>query len=178
MRQTVNLIVGVVLIGLVAVLVIALLWREPSGAPVEPTGEEDGPQGASAEVSVFDLEAGACFNGGEGDEVSSVESVECSEAHAYEVFALADFPATADDYPGNSEIDSFAEATCTGDEFESYVGASYETSVYYTTWLTPTRQSWEKLDDREVVCVLYEPEDPNAPAEPARVTGSARDSGQ
>jgi hypothetical protein len=128
--------------------------------------------------SVFDLEVGDCFNGGEEDEVSTVESVECSEAHAYEVFALANYPAESDEYPGESEIEAFAEETCYGTQFDTYVGTPYAESAYYATWLTPTQQSWEEADDREVVCVLYQPEDPNDPQEPAPVTGSARDSGE
>jgi hypothetical protein len=143
----------------------------------EPTEEADEEEASGEDVSVFDLEVGDCFSGGENGEVSEVSVVDCDDEHAYEVFALVDHEGAADEaYPGDEELEAFADDQCTGDEFESYVGISYEESIYYATWLTPTERSWDELGDREVVCVLYEPEDPSGPVDPRPVSGSARDS--
>jgi hypothetical protein len=148
---------------------------EESAEPTEV--EADKEQASGEDVSVFDLEVGDCFSGGENGEVSEVSVVDCDDEHAYEVFALVDHEAGPDDaYPGDEELEEFADDQCTGDEFESYVGISYDVSIYYSTWLTPTERSWDELGDREVVCVLYEPEDPSDPVDPKPVSGSARDS--
>jgi hypothetical protein len=144
-----------------------------SAEPTEEAGEEEA---SGEDVSDFDLEVGDCFSVGENGEVSEVSVVDCDDEHAYEVFALVDHEGAADDaYPGDEELEEFADNECTGDEFESYVGISYEESIYYATWLTPTERSWDELGDREVVCVLYEPEDPSDPVDPRPVSGSARD---
>ena len=130
----------------------------------------DGGDGQEGETSVFDLEVGTCFNVADDDASSfeTVPAVPCDEAHEYEVFALVEHEAGADEeYPGDDEIDEFAFEECEG-EFEGYVGSDYAESIYYINYLTPSEDTWEE-GDREVVCVLYDPEDDE-------LTGSARDS--
>ena len=38
--------------------------------------------------------------------------------------------------------------------FEPFVGMSYEASVYDYMIITPTPESWDEVDDREVLCAL------------------------
>ena len=46
-----------------------------------------------------------------------------------------------------------AESQCTGSLFTNYVGVSFQASVFNATSINPTQQTWEQLDDREVICV-------------------------
>ena len=59
--------------------------------------------------------------------------------------------------------------TCVA-EFESYVGATYEESALDFSFLTPTQETWDDLDDRTVGCFLYD-------FGLAKLTGSMKDSG-
>ncbi len=133
--------------------------------------DDNGGNGEGETVSVFDLDVGDCFNVDEDSEIiEEVELLDCDAEHFYEVFALVEHPADDDEeYPGEDELDDFAFNECEG-EFEDYVGAAYEDSDYYITYLTPSEQTWA-VGDREVVCVLQF----GLEAEP--VEGSGRDSG-
>ena len=42
------------------------------------------------------------------------------------------------------------------EKFEAFVGKDYESSQLDIFPIYPTRQSWNELDDREVVCALYD----------------------
>ena len=139
-------------------------------------GETDEPGGGGEDVSVFDLEAGDCFNVEEENPsgIESVPVVPCDEPHQYEVYAIVNHP--GDEYPGDDEMDDFATTECQGDAFSSYVGAEYEESIYYSTHLPPNAETWEQ-GDREVVCVLYQPDEED-PDGVRTLTGSARDSGE
>ena len=46
--------------------------------------------------------------------------------------------------------------------FGTYVGIPYADSVLWATMITPSEGSWDD-GDREYVCALYEPEDPEDP---------------
>ena len=126
--------------------------------------------GGGNQVSALDLERGMCFNGGEGDNVGSVSGVNCDEPHENEVFAVLDYPAgSGEEYPGDEELSGYAETECTA-EFEAYVGLDYESSRYHLRTLTPSEDTWAN-GDREVVCILYDPQDD-------QLEGSARGSGE
>ena len=81
---------------------------------------------------------------------------------------VTDFPGNDDEYPGDDELNAFATETCQGDAFEQYVGIDYAVSKYFTDAYLPSEGTWEE-GDREVVCVLYVPDDDE-------LTDSARDS--
>ncbi|MFV0372590.1 septum formation family protein [Microbacterium sp.] len=115
-------------------------------------------------MDVFTLAVGDCFDdeGGDAGEISELPVVPCAEPHDNEVFyefALAD-----GEFPGNDEIYAEADAACL-EEFTSFVGTSYEESVYGFLYLTPTKGGWSELGDRIVQCYLYEPGE--------KLTGSA-----
>ena len=120
-------------------------------------------------TSVFDLGVGDCFNDPDNPtfEVSSVETVECSEAHDNEVYATINYSAT-DSYPGDSEMFEYAAEACL-DPFEAFVGASYISSSLDYAYLTPTQASWNE-GDREILCFLYD-------LDWDKLTGSMRGSG-
>lgn len=114
---------------------------------------------------VFDLGVGDCFNSDDADELSTVQTLDCAEAHDFEVYFVFDYEA-ADDaaYPGTDTLNGSAETGCSG-SFEGFVGRSYDSSELYVYYLTPSPESWDD-GDREIVCSLYLPDE--------KLTGSMR----
>lgn len=115
---------------------------------------------AACGQSVFDLEVGMCFNGAI-DESSSVETVDCTEPHDSEVYALLDY-ADADVFPGQEVLSQYAEDQCVS-AFEDYVGVPYEQSEIFAGTGYPSSETWDN-GDREIVCSLN--------AETGQLTGS------
>lgn len=119
--------------------------------------DEAGQISEAGSVDAFEMRIGDCFNDGSigADAVFSVPGVPCAEPHANEVYAtfdLADGP-----WPGTELVESKATDGCY-DRFAKAIGATYEESDLYFSWLVPTAESWGELDDREVVCFAYEME--------------------
>ena len=56
-------------------------------------------------------------------------------------------------FPGDSSISSQAQTQCTGALFTDYVGVPFNQSEFNATSINPTQQTWEQIDDREVICV-------------------------
>ncbi|HHC09437.1 MAG TPA: hypothetical protein ENK55_12090 [Actinobacteria bacterium] len=105
--------------------------------------------------SVFALEPGMCFDDPADlpAEIAEVELVACDEPHDNEVIAVVTMPDGP--YPGAARAEAFAEEACL-DAFEPYVGVAYEASPLVVSWLTPTAESWDRLGDREVVCIVFD----------------------
>lgn len=125
------------------------------------------------EGDVFSLEVGTCFNDTEsalaGGETSNVPVVECDEPHDNEVFALVELE--GDEFPGNDTVRQVGNEKCLA-EFEDYVGLDYPSSRYAAgPYLTPTEESWERANDREVICALWD-------ANLEKLEGSARGSAE
>lgn len=109
--------------------------------------------GACGKGNVFDLEVGHCFKDpGLAPEISDVETVECTDEHTFEVYAMVEL---ADgDFPGAAEVQESAIQGCFS-RFDDYVGHDYETSELDFSWLAPTTESWD-LGAREIICTLYD----------------------
>ena len=119
--------------------------------------------------NVFSLEVGQCFlddiaSGGE--EVENVDIVDCEKPHLNEIYAVVDLP--EGDFP-LVFIDEDSAEICYN-AFEPFVGQAYEYSIYEVNFLRPTKETWEQLDDREVVCYLFD-------MQGSLKTGSAANSG-
>ena len=109
---------------------------------------------AAGDESAFDLRIGDCFDDPSNfAEVASVPALPCSEPHDNEVFAKVNM--TNATYPGDGSVDDFAMPACY-DAFEAYTGESYEASALDFGYLGPSAESWEQIDDREVICLLYD----------------------
>ncbi len=109
---------------------------------------------AACSPSALAFTIGECVNIPDGDQISDYERVDCAEAHDAEVYALPQHPDAADaPYPGRESLNDFAAERCQG-EFEPYVGIAYEQSTIYFSPLTPSQDSWDQAEDREVVCLL------------------------
>ena len=107
---------------------------------------------------VFTLEVGTCFNdegppGAAAEEISSVPEVDCSEPHDNEVFALIDYTETAS-YPGAEQMTEIGTNLCI-EQFDAYVGIAYLDSELDVFSITPTEDGWNRLNDREIICALY-----------------------
>ena len=107
---------------------------------------------ACSEGNVFDLEVGDCFNigGSSYDTITDVEIVDCSEAHEAEVFARVNIDRSS--YPTFSYFATFAEERCY-DPFRSYVGVSYEESIWYADFIYPDSEAWDG-GERYISCLV------------------------
>jgi hypothetical protein len=133
------------------------------------------PAGASAaaptsveaeDTSVFEVEVGQCVDAetADGEEVSSLPVVDCSQPHQGEIYALPQLP--DGDFPGDAAVTQAAEEECLGQAFTDYVGLSYQESEFQVAPYLPNAESWAG-GDREIVCVI-------ASTEPGSVRGSNR----
>ena len=124
-------------------------------------------------VDAFTIQLGDCFDNtsslasDETGDVSSLPGVPCSQPHDNEVFAIFDLDQPT--FPGSEEISELSFEACL-DRFESFVGVDYESSSLDIAALYPSKESWSRQSDREVVCAVY---DMNA----GKLTGSAKSSG-
>jgi hypothetical protein len=108
------------------------------------------------EGAVSALRVGQCLNQpGTTTDIEEVEVVPCEDPHDFEVFALVELPDGA--YPGDSALSDTAQPACT-DRFAAYVGVEPAESVLATGFLIPSEDGWEG-GDRQVVCLLYEPDE-------------------
>ncbi len=98
------------------------------------------------------LTVGDCLNGADGELVESVDVVDCSEAHDFEVYARPSHAASGD-YPGADALFAWADQRC-WEAFEPYVGVPFEESELYFTNLVPTDESWEQ-GNRRATCMLH-----------------------
>lgn len=103
------------------------------------------------ESGVFTLKVGDCLNDGEtADEVSTVPVVPCDKPHDSELYASATMD--DDEYPGVDATVEFADEVCL-DQFEDFVGISYDESIYGYGIIYPSEDSWAG-GDREVLCSI------------------------
>ncbi len=119
------------------------------------------------DVGVFAMQVGDCYADDATGLIESLPAVPCAEPHDLEVFALFELPAGP--YPGGDAVDAAANDGCL-ERFPGYVGTEYADSVYYFSFLSPTEDGWNAIDDREIVCVLTT--DASGPD-----TGTGRNSG-
>ncbi|GIG29069.1 septum formation family protein [Cellulomonas marina] len=126
---------------------------------VEPErDEETGEVMAAVEANAFALRVGDCIDADEEfteevQDVASVPTVPCDQAHDSEIYAATEM--TDETYPGDETVASAADEFCYG-EFESFVGLPYEDSVLYFSAMYPSPESWELGDDREILCVVVD----------------------
>lgn len=109
---------------------------------------------------------GTCVDFGDtvGADVTELPEVPCGEEHSHEIYALAEVD--LDTYPGFEALEADAQAQCLA-AFEDYVGISAFDSELFFSWLVPTLTSWDKDDDRQIICLIGE-------GNGARLVGSVR----
>lgn len=131
--------------------------------------DDEGDIERAGSVDAFSMQVGDCFDDSffGSDEISEVAGVRCADEHDNEVYALFDIP--GDTWPGDDAVETAADEGCY-ERFESAIGKSYEESILMYTTLYPSKDSWARVDDREVICVAYH-------METEKLTGSVLRSG-
>jgi hypothetical protein len=88
--------------------------------------------------------------------IDEISTVDCDDPHYAEL--IAKFDLDGDDFPGAEAVATDAFEGCTS-RFEDYVGIDYNSSIYYLDEgiVTPTEDTWNEADDREVLCFAYDP---------------------
>lgn len=115
-------------------------------------------------TGVFSLEVGDCIDTPDLEAIEAIHVVDCGDVHGAEVYAS--FQLDDGDFPGTQAVTAEAEGLCL-EAFEEFVGVAYNTSELYATTVTPTEDSWDRLEDREVLCLIVDPG--------AAATGTMRD---
>lgn len=144
------------LLALPAALTLALTACGDSLTGDETERDESGDVVEEGEVGALSLQVGDCLDSAVQTEVDQVPVVPCAEPHDSEVFALFDLP--DGDFPGAEAVIEEAETGCAGDRFSDYVGIEYLQSQYLISYLLPTEQTWDAVDDREIVCLVTGPD--------------------
>jgi hypothetical protein len=125
--------------------------------------ERDGDTGeiteAEDQADVFALRVGDCLNvadmGGEAEQgVATVAARPCGEAHDAEVYASTTM--TDESFPGDQAAKDQAGEYCLG-EFANFIGLTYDQSGLDVRYLAPTQETWEGIDDREILCIVTDP---------------------
>ena len=143
------------LLGLAVVLALPVGCSKDTKSKRDPSGTVT----KAGDWSTFDLRAGDCLLPPpdlKGD-VENLPVVPCAENHTQEVFGLVKHPADA--FPGMGELANFADGKCVG-ELQTSLGVS-PSDGFFVSYLLPSFDSWNKKDDRTVVCVLVFPKEDN-----------------
>jgi hypothetical protein len=156
-RRHLSAVFGLLLAGLVLLSACNSAERDDTGQIVK-----------GGDLDVFTVKVGDCFQDPSTLEIEDVSAIPCSQPHDNEVYHV--FKLGGSRYPGDEAIEEAAFDGCLG-PFAAYVGTDYDSSSLDYSWLTPTERSWNELDDREIVCILYD-------AEYNRLTGSMKGSRQ
>ena len=159
-------IAGIVLsalwtVGVLLLIILAVASSTPSG-PVtpttlptasptaEPTTEPPVTTAPSTAISATELQVGDCLNDlTNSTDVSSLPSVDCTQPHEGEVFAVFDLPPGP--YPGADGVDDLVSKGCNARLAEYSPGAPSDDAVGLFS-VYPLEQNWER-GDREVVCI-------------------------
>jgi hypothetical protein len=137
--------------GAVAGLGLVGLGYAGLGGQDASTRDDNGAIVEAGEVGAFRIRLGDCLNGATMGLVESMEGVPCTSPHDVEVYYAFNLPDGA--YAGDDATgDAAAEGCFTA--FAGFVGHDYATSIYDFTTLSPSAESWDQLDDREVLCLL------------------------
>ncbi len=157
-------------VGAVVVAGLGLVGLGYSGLAGEDnsTRDEAGQIVDGGEVGAFRIRIGDCFQDPDlsEEEFESVQAVPCSGLHDNEAYGAFNIP--GDDYPGDESVVEQASLGCY-ERFEAFIGLSYEESLLDFFPMYPTEGSWDGLDDREVVCAIYN-------GDLTQATGSAKNS--
>lgn len=99
---------------------------------------------------VATAEVGACTNTSDlQGEITDIPTVDCSEEHDAQV--IGKFDLDDGDFPGEDAIATAAEEGCR-EQFESFIGISYDESSLLMNFIGPNQSTWEQANDREVIC--------------------------
>lgn len=123
------------------------------GSTTESTSSSSGGSGSNDSgysASIYDVKVGDCFTVPASatliDEITMYSS--CDAPHQYEAYFTATMTGTT--YPGDSAVSKFADEQC-APEFDKWVKDSSKYDYFY---ISPSQESWEQSNDREILCVV------------------------
>lgn len=103
----------------------------------------------------FQLRVGECLPTADTSGlVEEIETVDCAEPHAAEVFHSIAVQESGSDYPGKEELQRQAGGCAAF--FKGFVGKPYDESDLEITYFHPTPESW-KQGDRQILCIVAVP---------------------
>lgn len=125
-------------------------------------GDDEPERGDSGQVSevaenasIFDIAEGDCLGDYSTDtDVQEVDIIPCDQDHAQEVLLITEI--TGDELPSEDEVQEQVRAECVP-AFEEFVGISFDESALDINFLSPSQESWDEQDDRDIVCTIYDP---------------------
>jgi hypothetical protein len=129
------------------VLLPALLL---AGCSAENIRDEDGTVVSAGSWSVFDLRPGDCIS--EFSSEDMVPLAPCDEPHGQEVYSV--ITSTEMSYPGSEALAARADQQCLADLGDLVTQVPEGIPFSY---LLPTETTWQKNNDRAIVCVLIFP---------------------
>ena len=134
------------------VFAVALVAASCGGADTT-TRNESGEIVESGEIDVFTVQIGDCISWPTNtDAIAAFDGVACDEPHDGEIFELFDITGF-DEFPGDEVVGDSANVGCL-DAFEPFVGIAYAESEFFFTTFIPTQETWDQVNDREVICIL------------------------
>lgn len=163
-RAVVTIVALVVAVVAIPVLAIVFLGEEEDerDATFQPLDPLSGPgvDEAGDEQDAFQLGLGDCLLEPAEEEFDTYTDLPCDQPHDLEVFHVVDHPAGDDEpYPGLEEVADHAEDVCVA-AFPDFVGVPWLDSTLETYHIYPVEEGWNILDDREIVCAVYDPAGP------------------
>ncbi|NED93856.1 hypothetical protein G1H11_00820 [Phytoactinopolyspora alkaliphila] len=127
------------------------------GGDDEP--ERDQETGEVSEIvegaSIFDIQEGDCIGEiSSAEEVQEVDIIPCDQEYQQQVYLIQEI--VSDEFPDQETVEAQAEETCVP-AFEDFVGMAYEESDLAIYYLSPSQEGWESEEDRDLVCLVYDP---------------------
>lgn len=105
----------------------------------------------AGEIDVFAVQLGDCISW-DSTEVTRFAGVPCDEPHDGEIYELFDITGF-DEYPGEEVVGELADEGCFV-AFEPFIGIAFAESDFFFTRFAPSQETWEQVNDREVICIV------------------------
>jgi len=91
-------------------------------------------------------------------DLTADDAVSCDENHLYEV--IGSFETDGEEYPGQAELDTQGQTTCSGTIFEDYIGIPEAEAIYTVFTLVPSEEQWD-AGDHTTICFARNGNDPD-----------------
>lgn len=127
-----------------------------SGSGDADRDEETGQVTESANIDVFALKVGDCKMSSATGLIEAVDVVPCEEPHDEEVY----HEFSMEDGEFSEEAVDAASQECVGDAFTTFVGVAWDASALDVYPITPTKDTWDQMNDRVIQCVISDPAGP------------------
>ena len=139
----------------IALVPFPLLAACSSAATEDAERSDEGVIENESDIGVFRLRIGDCFDhAGVGVTVEALTAIPCEEPHTAEVLDAYDYVSEGDVFPGLDVLGESAVDECIA-RFNTITGVDF---MIDTEWnlapIYPTAESWDRLDDREVLCIV------------------------